>query len=89
VMTRIILALAATLSLVGCTDQLNGDPFNEKENLLISNSLKLIGNAADKRGCISSDERIGLFQLNDILTRRRSTHRIVMWSLPSATCNER
>jgi hypothetical protein len=60
--------------------------WNEEENLLISNSLKLIGNAADRRGCVSDDERRGLFSLNGILEKRNSTHRIVMWQLPTARC---
>ena len=82
-MTRLLLVTVAMLTLTACKE------LYEEENLLISDSIKFIGNAALKRGCISANERGALFALNGILERRKSTHRIVWWDLPREACNEK
>ena len=81
-----IIAFAVALMLAGCNDTLNGDTWNERENLLISGGLKALANSALKRDCMSGEERGALYSLNGILERRGSTHRIVMWKLPTSTC---
>ena len=82
-MKWIVIAVTAA-TLAGCS----WSEWNEEENRLISHGLKLIGNAADRRGCICDDERRALFSLNGILEKRKSTHRIVMWQLPTARCRD-
>ena len=84
-MRRILIAAAAAAALAGCSSS----EWNEEENLLISNGIKLIANAADRRGCISNGERRGLFLLNGVLEKRNSTHRIVGWQLPTVDCREK
>ena len=41
-----IIAFAVALMLAGCNDTLNGDTWNERENLLISGGLKALANSA-------------------------------------------
>jgi hypothetical protein len=78
-MRRSMLVAAAAVALAGCHEQ-------ESENQRISYGIKLIGNAALQRGCISNEERSGLFVLNNVLEERKSPHRIVLWDLPTAPC---
>ena len=79
-----MIAATSAAVLSGCSYERNED-----ENRAISNGIKLIANAAYKRGCISNDERSGLFSLNGVLKERNSTHRIVMWQLPTVDCREK
>ena len=81
--SKLFLAVVAVaLPLSGC-DLVE---WNEGENRLISDSLKVLANASLKRGCYQVDEVPALYALNNILVERKSTHRIVMWTLPQKPC---
>ena len=78
----LLAVVVVALPLSGC------EPYEwrEDENKVISNSLKVLGAAASKRGCYQVGEIPALYSLNNILVERKSTHRIVIWSLPEKPC---
>jgi hypothetical protein len=60
----------------------------EEEEQTISVGLKNIGNSLRRRSCIYEAETLGLNQINSVLTKHGSGHRIVFWDLPDRTCKE-
>jgi hypothetical protein len=58
----------------------------EEDQQTISLGLKNIGNSLKQRRCISHAERLGLNQINGVLAKHGSQHRIVFWDLPDRTC---
>jgi hypothetical protein len=57
------------------------------EEQTISFGLKNISNSMQKRSCIFRGERDGLNQINSVLEKHGSEHRIVSWYLPRL-CDE-
>jgi hypothetical protein len=60
----------------------------EEDQQTISVGLKNIGNSLRRRSCIFEAETLGLNQINSVLTKHGSGHRIVYWDLPDRTCKE-
>ena len=59
----------------------------EEDQQNISLGLKNIGNAMRQRSCVTQAERLGLNQINGVLAKHKSQHRIVSWDLPDRICS--